>query len=88
MTGNVWVVIPGAAKGKRIGIVKVGEKGYYLTDYDTHNTEDEALAHVRLMNEARNIPYEVEQSALEGSMFGWDCPAAQTCLDFFEEEEK
>jgi hypothetical protein len=30
-----YVVVPGAAPGKRIGIVKRGKKGYYLTNFDS-----------------------------------------------------
>ena len=83
MTGYMYVVIPGAAKGKRIGIVKTDENGYYLTNYDHHDTEEGCKEHVRLINEKRGISQDVEDSALFGSMFGWDCPAAQPCLKHF-----
>jgi hypothetical protein len=81
-----YVVVPGQPKGERIGIVKLNESGYYLTDYDTHDTEEQCKEHVRYINDQRGISKEIEQSMLEGSMFGWKCPAARPALDYFAEQ--
>jgi hypothetical protein len=84
MANVCYVVIPGAAKGKRIGIVNYGESGYYLTDYDHHETEAECQEHCDLNNKPLGISPKVAESMLEGSMFGWDCPAAQVAVDHFK----
>ena len=78
-----YVVVPGGKKGKRIAIVTKGETGYYPTKYDHYETEDECKEHVRLINEKLGIPPDVERSARDASMFGWDCNAAQLALQFF-----
>jgi hypothetical protein len=78
------VVIPGAEKGKRIGLVNYGETGYYLLNYDNYDTEQQCHEHVRLINESVGISAEVSQSALFASMWGWYCPAAKPATDFFK----
>jgi hypothetical protein len=80
----VYVVVPGNKKGERIGIVELGESGYYVTNLDNHETAEECREHVRLINESRGIPLEVETSMRDGSMFGWHCPAAQPAVEFFK----
>ena len=79
-----YVVVPGAAPGKRIGIVKRGEKGYYLSDYDRpygfgigYLSQAKIEDWVREMNERLDVDPAQAESMLMGSMFGWDCPGAQ-----------
>ena len=87
MANICYVVIPGAAKGKRIGIVVYGESGYYLTDYDSHDTEAQCKEHVTLVNKSLGVSPRVEEAMLSGSMFGWDCPAAQPAIDHFKAQD-
>ncbi len=86
MPNVCYVVIPGAAQGKRIGIVRLNESGYYLTDYDYYDTEEQCKEHVELLNKSLGVSPKVAQSMLEGSMFGWDCPCAQPAIDHFNAE--
>ena len=68
-----YVVVPGAAPGKRIGIVKRGEKGYYLTDFDTTMAPEERVEEaVKMMNERLKVSAAQSQAMLIGSMFGWN----------------
>ncbi len=83
-----YTTIPSNPKGQRIGIVKLGELGYYGVDFDHHNTAESAREHVRLLNNRLGIPKEVEQSMRDGSMFGWDVPAAQRAIQFFAARAK
>lgn len=76
-----YVVIPGNQKGKRIGIVKFNEIGYYPTNYDHHETVDQCEDHVRLINESLGVSPEIEEAMLSGSMFGWDVPAARPAVE-------
>jgi hypothetical protein len=78
-----YITIPSNPKGQRIGIVKLGEPGYYGVDFDHHNTAESAREHVRLLNDRLGIPKEIERSMRNGSMFGWNVPAAQTAIQFF-----
>jgi hypothetical protein len=39
-----YVVVPGAAPGKRIGIVKRGKKGYYLTNFDSPKASGKTIS--------------------------------------------
>jgi len=84
MTDNCFVAIPGNAKGKRIGIVVYRETGYYVTNYDNHDTIEQCQEHVRLINESRGVSAEIEESAFAGSMFGWDVPGARAAVNYFE----
>lgn len=79
---NCYVFIPGNEQGKRIGIVKWYETGYYVTNYDHHTNEANAREHVKLLNEKLGIPADVAESALYGSMFGWNAPCAKFAIDF------
>jgi hypothetical protein len=72
-----YVVIPGNAKGKRIGIVKFGESGYYQTDYDPCDSIEGCRQQVRYLNERLGVSEEVEESMFAGSMFGWHVPYAE-----------
>lgn len=76
-----YIVIPGNQKGKRIGIVKFNETGYYPTDYDHHEGEEKCREHVRLINESLGVSPEIEEAMLSGSMFGWDVPAARPAVE-------
>lgn len=56
-------------------IIKKGESGYYPSEWDTGNREenrDIASSH----NESRGISDMQESAMLAGSMFGWDTPGA------------
>jgi hypothetical protein len=83
--GLAYTVVTGAKPGKRIGIVKVGETGYYLADgYDyPPNTIAEVEKFVQELNAKLGVPRDVAESASYGSMFGWECPAAKLALNFF-----
>lgn len=84
-----WTIVPGAMPGKRIGIVKLNESGYYLTDYDRPSmTLEDAQATVDYMNQKLGIPKEIVDSAQDGSMFGWHVPAAQPAVQFFRARER
>jgi hypothetical protein len=87
MANVCYIVVPGAAKGKRIGIVRYGESGYYLTDYDCYNTEAECKEHVGLINKSLGVSPKIEEAMLYGSMFGWECPAAQPAIDHFRAQD-
>lgn len=53
--------------------VKVGEAGYWQ-GYE-HQAESQGLSD------------EVIESAIAGSMFGWDCPAAQAAMNYAKSQE-
>lgn len=84
MNDNCFVAIPGNDKGKRIGIAVYQEPGYYVTDYDNHETIEQCKDHVRLINESRGVSAEIEEAAFVGSMFGWGVPGAQAAVEYFE----
>jgi hypothetical protein len=89
MLDNIcYVTIPGNPKGKRIGIVSLGESGYYAVDFDHHDTVEAAHEHVSLLNDRLGISKEIEQSMRDGSMFGWQVPAAQKAIQFFAAQAK
>jgi len=72
------VFVEGMEPGRRIGIIKRGEKGYYETDWDSPNREDDALVReaVKSMNEQRGVTPAQALAMKIGSMFGWHVPAA------------
>jgi len=72
-----YAVIPGNSPGERIGIIKRGEKGYHLTDYDRASASETL---VEEMVDRLNTRLEVSKPQVEamviGSMFGWNVPGA------------
>lgn len=55
--------------------IKRGESGYYPSDWDTHDKEHNAeLADE--FNEQLGVTMEQRKATEAGSMFGWNCPAA------------
>lgn len=72
-----YVVVPGAEPGKRIGIVKRGETGYYLTDYDMPTVSNLAVKEfVAEQNAKLGVEPAEAEAMLYGSCFGWDAPIA------------
>ena len=69
-----YVIVPGAAPGKRIGIVTRGEKGYYKTGLDDGRMPAKAL--VDHLNEKLGVSAEEAEAMRIGSIFGWDVPGA------------
>ena len=61
-----------AAVGVGMIAIKVGEQGYFPI-YTKLSMRD--------LNDGRDIPASVIESAVAGSMFGWDVPAAHAALD-------
>jgi len=85
MANAVYIVVPGAAQGGRIGLVKYGEKGYYQTDFDNAPVALEIVESVvKQFNENLGVPEEVVEAMHSGSMFGWHVPAAQAAHDYFK----
>lgn len=77
MDAMAYVFITAREKGKRIGLVKFGESGYYQTDYDNVDSAAECRAMVEALNERLGVPADVAESLFVGSMFGWNCPGAE-----------
>ena len=69
---NCYAVLPGSTT---IIIVEKGEKGYYPTDIKVRDRA-EALQFVAESNERGGVTKAQAAAMLSGSMFGWDCPAA------------
>jgi hypothetical protein len=86
MDAVAYVVIPGNKKGLRIGLVKFGESGYYQSDYDTSETEEDCRIMADRLNERMGVTREVAESMFAGSMFGWHCPAAARARIYAEGE--
>jgi len=83
---NVLVHIPGKPAGKRIGVVKFYETGYYSTSADNETwTAKEVDEFIKERNEMNGVSEEVADSAFGASMFGWHVPAAQAAINFFAE---
>jgi hypothetical protein len=84
---NAWgyVALPSNHQGKRVGIVAFKQSGYhyYETNLDNMNTTEEVREYVRLLNDRRSIPKEVEDAMLHGVRFGWLDSAAQPAIEFF-----
>ena len=80
------VKVPGNAPGKRIGLVKFYETGYYPSNLDSIAfTDEQAEQAVLEFNAERGVSPEVSESALEGSMFGWHAPCADPAIEFFKQ---
>jgi len=73
-----YVFIHSANPGKRIGIIKRGESGYYPTDFDSP-TASAAIAEqvVNRLNERLGVSPAHAEAMQVGSMFGWNVPGAQ-----------
>jgi hypothetical protein len=84
-----YAVIRSNMPGQRIGLVKLGETGYYPAEgYDCANdTIKQVEDRVKELNDRIGVPSEVGISAT-GSMFGWDVPGAQVAIRFFNEESE
>ena len=80
----VYTQVLGNAPGQRIGIVKVGETGYYATNLDNPTMSKEDVTQtVDYLNNRLGIPSDVAESAAFASCFGWDKPVAVCALRFF-----
>lgn len=78
-----YVFIASNDPGKRIGAVVFGESGYYLTDLDNPAiSAKHARELVDRFNGRLEIPAEVAESMLHGSMFGWLAPCADRARHF------
>lgn len=81
-----YTVIHGARPGKRIGVVKYRESGYYLTDFDNPtDTLEQVREFVRNMNERLGLPADVADSMSYASCFGWDVPIANKAHEYFKQ---
>lgn len=72
-----YVHIWGAHPGRRIGIVKRGEMGYYETDYDSKTASQDIVAQVvDDLNYRLGITVKQAMAMQIGSMRGWHVPGA------------
>ncbi len=79
-------MIRGAQPGKRIGLVKYNESGYYATDFDWHEAPlEDVEVTVEGLNERLGIPAEIVLSMVIGSMAGWNVPGAQKAHEYFRQ---
>ena len=84
-----YALVPGNQPGKRIALVKLRETGYFPTSYDDASlSPDDAASIVTRLNMQIEIPANVAESMLLGSMFGWHAPAARLALDYFDRKAK
>lgn len=67
-----YAVLPSS---KEIIIVRRYEKGYYKTDIPT-TSKYESIDIVNEYNSILGVTKQEQAAMLAGSMFGWDCPAA------------
>jgi hypothetical protein len=82
----ILVRIPGQVPGRRIGVVKFYETGYYSTTADHHEWNvAEVDAFIISRNLLNGISVEVAEAAMDGSMFGWHVPAAAPATQWFKE---
>jgi hypothetical protein len=73
-----YVLIRGAKPGKRIGIIKRGESGYYLTDFDSAEASDDVARDcVKHFNKKLGVSPAHAEAMEIGSMFGWHVPGAR-----------
>jgi hypothetical protein len=81
----VYVYVPGNAPGKRVGLAKFNESGYYQSDFDNPTaTDEQAEELVNYLNNRLGVSPEIAEAALAGSMFGWKVPAAQAAVEYFK----
>lgn len=74
-----YIVVPGAPAGKRIGLVKRGERGYYDAEADSETASIEIVEQVvNDLNTRLGVDRIEARAMLCGSMFGWDVPAANS----------
>ena len=74
--------------GARIGIVRIGEVGHYVSYLDRPEwTDGDVDDCIRRFNRMLGVPEDVAESAMAGSMFGWHTPAARRAIEFFEARE-
>ena len=72
-----YAIIDGNAPGERIGIIKRGEKGYYLTDFDTSTASEETVREVvDKQNRMMGVLPSQAMAMKIGSMMGWHVPGA------------
>ena len=74
-----FVYIPGNKPSESVGIVKHGEMGYYPVTSDLVSALVDhigAIDLVRRLNQTRNVTPLQSECMLAGSMFGWNCTAA------------
>ncbi len=75
-----WAVNPGGRPGEQIVIVKRGESGYYPQQvgivYPDLLPKEQAQGIVNERNAELGVSRQQSEAMLTGSMFGWDCPAA------------
>lgn len=72
-----YIHIRGNEFGKRIGIVKRGELGYYVTNYDNVKVSNKKIDEiVDFFNIRMGVTKEQAACMEIGSMFGWDVLAA------------
>ncbi len=83
---NILVHVLGNRPGRRIGVVKFYESGYYSTTADRENwTVEQVNAFVAEQNAFNGISEKVAKSALGASMFGWHVPAAKAAIEWFKQ---
>lgn len=72
-----YVFIDGAKAGERIGIIKVFESGYHLTDFDRPNiNEQTARELIDRLNHRICVTAGQREAMHIGSMCGWHVPGA------------
>lgn len=74
----------GNKPGKRIGLVKFYESGYYPSALDKPEYTDAQVKQV-IAKFNDFLPENVARSAADASMFGWHTPAAQPAIEYFKQ---
>lgn len=76
--------VRGQRPGKRIGIIKYLDSGYYPCGMDISSTDSEEVdAYIDEINLVLDVTPEVRAAMEAGSMFGWRVPAAIPALKHF-----
>ena len=76
---SAFVYVPGNKPSEAIGLVRRGESGYHPITSDLVSLLADrggAIDLVRRLNQTRGVTPLQSECMLAGSMFGWDCPAA------------